>query len=128
MDATNIILRNFPHNELHDELSFLSRLHGEQLWNTKEYQLLEWAIYCLEKDSSKNLDWEVFKIFSCIMSMIISHFDNNDYFQIRNVKLDELYDLRERVQLVFEGYFSKSMPNQNFFEGINPLLENSFKP
>ena len=128
MDATNIILRNFPHNELHDELSFLGRLHEKQLWNTKEYQLLEWAIYSLEKDSSKNLDWEIFKIFSCIMSMIISHFDNNDYFQIRDVKLDELYELRERVQLVFEGYFSKSMPNQCFFEEVNPLLKNSFKP
>jgi hypothetical protein len=122
MNAKKIILRNFPHNGLYDDLSFLGKLHEEQLWDIEEYWLLEWGIYKLEKSSSEKLDWEVFKIFSMIMQSISSHLDRNDYFKIQNLKRPKLYELRERVQLVFEGYFSGSMPEQNSFEEINPLL------
>lgn len=122
MDAEQIILRNFPHNGLYDDLSFLGKLHEEQLWDIEEYWFLEWGIYQLEKRSSEKLDWEIFRIFSMIMLSISSHFDRNDYFKIQNLKRPKLYQLRERVQLVFEGYFSGSMPEQNIFEEVNPLL------
>lgn len=122
MDAKEIILRNFPHNNLYDDLSFLGKLNEEQSWNIKEYWLLEWGIYNLEKNSSEKLDWEVFRIFSLIMLSISSHLDQNDYFKIKNLKRPELYEMRERVQLVFEGYFSSLMPEQNTFEEVNPLL------
>lgn len=122
MDAKQIILRNFPHNNLNDDLSFLGKLHEKQLWDIEEYWLLEWGVYELSKSSSEKLDWEVFRIFSIIMQYISSHLDKNDYFKIKNLKLPKLYELRERVQLVFEGYFSQSMPEQDIFEEINPLL------
>ena len=123
MDALKTILRNFPHNDLYDELSFLGKLHEQQLWDVEEYWLLEWGIYNLGKGSSKNLDWEIFRIFSSTMLSISAHLDRNDSFKIKNLKRPKLYKFRERVQLIFEGYFSKSMPNQNIFEEINPLLK-----
>jgi hypothetical protein len=115
MDAKEIILRNFPHNNLYDYLSFLGKL-------IEEYWLLEWGVYNLEKNSSEKLDWEIFKIFSLIMLSISSHLDQNGYFKIKNLKRSELYEMRERVLLVFEGYFSSSMPKQNIFEKVNPLV------
>ena len=125
MDVKKIILRNFPHNGLYDDFSFLGKLHEEQLWDIEEYWLLEYGIYKLEKSSFEKLDWEVFRIFSIIMLSISSHLDRNDCFKIKNLKRPKLYELRGRVQLVFEGYFSKSMPEQNIFEEINPLLNPS---
>ncbi|MBQ0138191.1 MAG: hypothetical protein KBT36_02745 [Kurthia sp.] len=122
MHAKEIILRNFPHNGLYDDSSFLGKLHEEKLWDIEEYWLLEWGIYNLEKSASEKLDWEVFRIFSSIMLSISSHLDKNDYFKIKNLKRPKLYELRERVQLVFEGYFSQTMPEQNIFEEVNPLL------
>ncbi|MEN8272677.1 hypothetical protein I8T81_04410 [Acinetobacter seifertii] len=122
MDAKEIILRNFPHNNLYDDLSFLGKLNEEQSWDIEEYWRLEWGIYNLKKNSSENLDWAVFRIFSLIMLFICSHLDQNDYFKIKNLKPSELYEMRERVQLVFEGYFSSLMPEQNTFEKANPLL------
>jgi len=122
MDAKEIILRNFPHNNLYDDLLFLGKLNEEQSWDIEEYWRLEWGIYNLEKNSSENLDWAIFRIFSLIMLSISSHLDQNDYFKIKNLKHSELYEMRERVLLVFEGYFSSSMPEQKIFEKVNPLL------
>ncbi|HAV5587469.1 TPA: hypothetical protein JI109_06085 [Acinetobacter baumannii] len=125
MNAKEIILRNFPHTNFYDGLSFLGKLNEEQLWDIEEYWHLEWGIYNLEKNSSEKLDSEIFRIFSMIMLSISSHLDQNDYFKIKNMKSPELYEMRERVQLIFEGYFSDSMPEQNTFEDINPLLKSS---
>lgn len=125
MDAKKTTLRNFPHNDLFDDDSFLGKLNEEELWDIEEYWLLEWSIYELEKNLSEKLHWEIFRIFSIIMSSISSHLDTHDLFKIKNLKRRELYELRERVQLVFEGYFSKLMPKQNTFEEANPLLNMS---
>ena len=122
MDAKKTILRNFPYDDLYDNDSFLGKLHEKQVWDIEEYWVLEWGIYELEKNSSEKLDWEVFRIFSIIMGKISCHLDKNDYFKIKKLKRLKLYELRERVQLVFEGYFSKSMPEKNIFEEVNPLL------
>lgn len=122
MHAKEIILRNFPHNGLYDDNSFLGKLHEKQVWDIDEYWLLEWGIYELEKKPSERLDWEVFRIFSIIMGKIGSHLDKKDLFKIKKMKRLKLYEFRERVQLVFEGYFAKSMPEQNIFEEVNPLL------
>lgn len=125
MRAKEIILRNFPHNDLYDDSSFLGKLHEEKLWDIKEYWLLEWGIYNLKKSASESFDWEVFRIFSIIMQYFSCHFDKNDYFRIKNLKRPKIYELKERIQLVFEGYFSKTLPDQNIFEEVNPLLKTS---
>lgn len=122
MGAQKTILRNFPHNDLFDDDSFLGKLHEEELWDINEYWLLEWSIYEIEDNFFEKFHWEIFRIFSMIMCKISYHLDKHDGFKIKNLKRRKVYELRERVQLVFEGYFSKSMPSQNIFEEANPLL------
>jgi len=122
MNAKKIIQRNFPHNDLYENLSFIGKLHEEKIWDMEEYWLLEWGIYNIERNSSAILDWELFRIFSLIMLSISSHLDMNDSFKIENLELPLIYEFRERTQIVFEGYFSELMPKQIFFEKKNPLL------
>jgi len=123
MNPEAVIARNFAWCAEHDDCSFSGRLHEEGLWDRGEYWLLERALYELAKaDTSQELTWRVFRIFSYCFMVIGCHFDRNDGFKITNIKRRELYELRERFQLVFEGFFSKDMPDQKSFTEQNPLL------
>jgi hypothetical protein len=54
MNAKKIIQRNFPHNDLYENLSFIGKLHEEKIWDMEEYWLLEWGIYNVEKIHLQN--------------------------------------------------------------------------
>ncbi|ROL94155.1 hypothetical protein BK636_02050 [Pseudomonas chlororaphis] len=124
MDPRFVIERNFPRCDNYDDNSFLGKLHEHALWAQDEYWLLEWALYQLAKDEaiSEDLSWQVFRIFSHCFLSFGCHLDRNDFFKIRNLKRAQLYDCRERFQMVFEGFFSRNMPEQKLFEEENPLL------
>jgi hypothetical protein len=123
MDAHLVIARNFPWCDEHDDLSFGGRLHEDCVWNWDEYWQLEWALYQLCNESpSRELYWPVFRIFSYCFASLGHHSDPNDLFRIKNLSAEELYDAKERFQLVFEGFFAGSMPDQDFSEHRNPLL------
>jgi hypothetical protein len=132
MNPKSIILRNFAWSGEYDEASFTGRLHEYGEWNWEEYWLLEWAIYMLTSSRARHpeLDWPVFRIFSHAFSAIHCHFDPNDVFKISGMDRFAVHDLRERFQLVFEGYFSNNLPDQKkCFDVQNPLLHNTlFKP
>lgn len=123
MSPQKIIARNFPGPE-HDRASFLSRLHEDQIWDVDEYWKLEYALYQLISVSPRSHDttWHIFRIFSYTFQLLTSHFDAGDGFRIARLSDDEIYELRDRMQLVFEGYFSGIMPDQSLFEVRNPLL------
>ncbi len=124
MSPQQIIARNFPGPE-HDDASFLGRLHEEWLWDSDEYWKLEWALYQLATKTrrSRDITWRIFRIFSHAFLSVNCHFDPRDAFRIGNLADDEICELRERLQLVFEGYFSGSMPKLSNFKTRNPLLE-----
>jgi hypothetical protein len=119
-----IIARNFP-GPGHAATSFLGRLHEDRVWDADEYWKLEYALYQLSNESpqSRITTWHVFRIFSVAFSTLSCHFDPNDEFQVEGLSNDDIYELRERMQLVFEGYFSGSMPEQSIFQVQNPLLQ-----
>lgn len=124
MNPKKIILRNFPHNCLYDEASFLGKLHETEQWDIDEYWLLEWSIVTYtQKKVDKKLDWEVFRIFSFLTLTIGSHLDKNDFFKIKNLQASELYEFRERIHIIFESYFSQEIIKQNMFETVNPYLK-----
>jgi hypothetical protein len=75
-----------------------------------------------EEEIDPELYWQVFRIFSHCFLSFGCHLDRNDGYRIRNLKRAQLYDCRERFQVVFEGFFSRNMPEQNIFEEENPLL------
>jgi hypothetical protein len=126
MNPKSIILRNFVWSGEYEEGSFVGQLHEYCKWNWKEYWLLEWALYALTKSRSDypELDWPIFKIFSSVFQNIGSHSDPNDVFEISGMNGSTIHDLRERFQLIFEGYFSGNLPNQKeCFDVQNPLLQ-----
>lgn len=123
MDPYLVIARNFPWSGQYDDASFRGQLHEESIWSWDEYWLLEWALYRLhDEPPSRELYWPIFRIFSYSLSTLGAHRDPNDVFEISNLNLEEFQGARERMQLVFEGFFQGSMPAQDIFDQINPLL------
>ncbi len=125
MNPRNIILRNFAWSGEYDETSFTGCLHELCEWNANEYWLLEWSLYQLAGIRAKHpdMDWPVFRIFSHTFLSLCAHFDANDGFEIKHLDNLDVSALRERFQLVFEGYFSGAMPDQErCFDVINPLF------
>ncbi len=87
--------------------------------------MLEAALYALahEKTIAVNLYAEVFLIFNFVINAICSHLDQNDLYEIENLDREKVYDLRERIRMVFEGFFIRPMPDQGAcFDERNPLL------
>ena len=125
MDPKSAILRNFAWSSEYDESSFTGQLHENCRWDWDEYWRLEWALYALadSRQDHPDLDWPIFRIFSGTFLEINCHFDPNDVFKIEGMDRDTVADLRERFQLVFEGYFSNDLPDHaTCFEFSNPLL------
>ncbi|MCL2309257.1 MAG: immunity 41 family protein [Proteobacteria bacterium] len=127
MGPKNVILRNFVWSDEYNEASFAGRLHEDCERNWEEYWLLERALYALAEPRSAHLelDWPIFKIFSHAFLEINCHFDPDDGIEIIGMDRPTAYNLRERFQSVFEGYFSNNLPNQKeCFDVQNPLLHN----
>ena len=124
VEAKLVIARNFAWCSEYDERSFSGRLHEENIWDWDECWLLEKALYDLAAsgDFQRDVAWPVFRIFSYGLLLLGCHFDPNDTFQVRDFSGEEVHDLRERFQLVFEGFFAGEMPDQSIFERSNPLL------
>lgn len=123
MDPNLVIARNFAWSGQFDDASFSGQLHEEGIWSWDEYWLLEWALYQLHNEPpSRELHWPVFRIFSNSFLALGAHRDPNDAFEICNLNQEEFYGARERMQLVFEGFFQGSMPSQDIFDQSNPLL------
>lgn len=121
----NIILENFPWSDIYSESSFIGQLGGPESFNKMKYWELEYALVSLtpEFDYNNDLRWPIFRIFSLTMRKFASHYDSNDGFSIKKIKKEDLYDFRERIQMVFEGFFMGEMPDFDLaFEEQNPLL------
>lgn len=124
MNPHTIIARNCTWSSEYDEMSFVAKLHECQTWERDQYWLLEWALYDLmaKAKDCEDLWGPVFRIFSRTMGLICSHLDENDLFEIGNLTRDEIYEFRERIQIVFEGFFYKRRPERVEFAEPNPLL------
>lgn len=126
MKALTIIAENYdfwcPESNYN---SFSWYLYKEEKWYIEKYWLLEYALFELVTSPIRDeeLNWKVFHIFSKTLMLLSAHFDSNDGFKIQNLEREQLYEFRERFQLVFEGFFSKNMPEiHQCFDTQNPLL------
>ncbi len=114
--------RNFPWCDEHENDSFTGILKEKCAWSDEEYFKLEDELYDL---SSKYNDadqlprimvWRLMRVFSYVMMTIGCHFNPNDGYKIENLDDEQLFDRRERFQLVFEGFFKGEMPKTKCFE------------
>ncbi|WP_425601867.1 Imm41 family immunity protein [Shewanella insulae] len=117
----NEIKRNFAWCDDYSEDSFVGILHENQEWSDEEYFKLENYLYetCLKLPSDfvpREIIWPAMRIYSYLSSTLCSHLDSNDGFKIKGLELVNFYDRRERLQLVFEGFFKGEMPNKNYLE------------
>nr|WP_275300233.1 Imm41 family immunity protein [Achromobacter insuavis] len=124
MEPKHIILGNFAWCDDYDETSFSGRLHEDCEWDAGQYWRLEWALYQLagQRRDHAELDWPIFRIFSVVFLAMGAHLDPNDGFRILRLNRQAFYELRERFQLMFEGYFLGAMPDPRSFSDLNPLL------
>lgn len=115
------INRNFPWCDEYSENSFTGVFHEEQRWDDDEYFKLEDALYenCAThagSDLPRELSWRVMRIFSFLMMSLSCQYDQNDGFKICNLTRDQYYARRERLQLVFEGFFKGEMPDKGILD------------
>ena len=124
MDSRNIIARNSPWWSGYSESSFTALLHEKGIWQRDQYWLLEWALHdLLARDANiEELYGPVFHIFGCAMNAIASHLDADDFYEISNLSREQIHEFRERIKLVFEGFFAKRLPVRATFDEVNPLL------
>ncbi|MDP9581015.1 UNVERIFIED_ORG: hypothetical protein J2791_000296 [Burkholderia contaminans] len=125
MDPRAIVKKNVFASPAYDEKSFSGVLHERGIWEDEQYWLLESALYALAHEGTIAVDLyaEVFHIFDFVTNAICSHLDQNDSYEIENIDLEKVYDLRERIRMVFAGFFVRKMPDQEvYFNDRNPLL------
>ncbi|WP_322026759.1 Imm41 family immunity protein [Burkholderia sp. BCC1977] len=122
--SRSVIERNWVRSREYDELSFIAMLHEQGIWQKDQYWLVERALYDLTgaQSDGDNLSGPIFYIFSYAMNSISSHLDQGDSFEIKNLTRGEVYEFRERIRLVFEGFFLNNFPDQSMFEEENPLF------
>ena len=118
----NEINRNFPRCNEYSQQSFRGILHEEAQWSDEEYFKLENSLYDLAAQYQetealpKEVAWRVMNIFSHTLLLFSCHFDPNDAFKIQGLNTEEICDRRERFQLMFEGFFSGTMPDKDHFD------------
>ncbi len=116
------INRNFPWCDEYSNDSFIGIIHEKHIWDDKEFFNLENSILeqaALTRSSSnlhRELSWRVMRIFSYLMSLFACHYDPNDGFKITNISSEQILTRRNRVQLVFEGFFSGDIPQKELLE------------
>jgi hypothetical protein len=126
MTPKSVVARNFAWCDEYEDSSFIGLLHEKQYWSMAEYWELEWALHQLVGSRSPEIQWRIFRIFSHTLLSIGCHLDKKDNYKIKNLKRCQLYELRERFILVFEGFFKGEMPNPNSFEAANPLIPSTW--
>lgn len=120
-----VVVKNFPWSDRYSDSSFVNGLYESKKWSKNDYWELEWALceLCSNFDYNSDLRWPIFRLFSIISGLIGCHLDPNDGYFLVDVGREEVYVFRERVQLVFEGFFSGVMPDLDAsFDEKNPLL------
>jgi hypothetical protein len=113
-----------------NEDSFLGILHERHQWDAEAYFRFEAALYefCDARMTDgvlrKWIEGVAARVFSYTMLMFSCHFDPSDGFRIQNLNDEELRRWRQRLQLVFEGFFSHSLPEPGKLAPHNRFIEN----
>jgi hypothetical protein len=123
-DADVVLARNSAGCAGYHDRSFVGRLHEDGIWDWDEYWLLEKALYDLAAagDFRREVAWPLFRIFSYGLLLFGCHVDPNDRFAFKAMSAEEVHELRDRFQRVFEGFFAGEMPARDAFAMRNPLL------
>lgn len=118
--SMNQINRNFAWSNEYSDDSFVGIFHEKDLWDDDEYFKLEnylyeqCEVYKNESSVPRKVFWPAMRIYSYLSLSIGCHFDSNDGFKLKGLSLEQIYERRERLQLVFEGFFEGEMPKKKY--------------
>lgn len=125
MQCLEIIYKNLSFKMQWSAQSFLGILHNEHRLDMDAYWRLEWAVIWLIKGSDKAPSphgWPVHQIYTLATSMLYAHIDPDDSFEIMEVSKERVHLLRNRINVVFDGFFKLKIPDLAVFKEANPLL------
>jgi len=116
------ILRNFAWSDKYSDESFIGLYHETCHWDDDEYFELEDSLYALANKLGGDLSlprdvvWPIMRIYSYLMLTLGCVKDTNDIFTLEDITDEQFHARRERIQLVFEGFFSGKMPDRNILD------------
>ena len=126
MDAMATLAENDANSPCWRDDSFVALLHEARRWDERAYLKLEAAFFALcetrktDGRTRNKIDCIAARIFSYTMLTFSCHFDPNDGYSIQNLTEDDIYSWRERIQLVFEGFFAGELPNRDTLRPQSP--------
>ncbi|WP_433692351.1 hypothetical protein [Herbaspirillum seropedicae] len=115
MEAIDIIRTNFSDCPQWSSQSFLGQLRDQQKRDIQAYWKLEGAIIALMTEFSdypKEVSWPVFQLFDRIMLLLARHIDPSDSYRIAETSHTQAWELAERIEVLFEGFFKGSLPDE----------------
>lgn len=114
------------------EHSFLRILHEDETWNHEKYWELDHAMVVCAKNNreqtqlNRELCAVAARIYINILGLVSAHYDENDFFRIKNLSDEEVFDFREKTELRFEHFYSGEVLTERLFRQKNPLIIREF--
>lgn len=128
MNRLAVLLRNHLHHEQYSDSSLIGSVSSRSEWSAEQFWLIAAALYELDEQSQadddlfRNAVREAIFIYSHLTLSFSWHFDPDDHFEYQNLSTDEIYEWRERTNVLFEGFIAGGMPDRIVFGERNPLM------
>ena len=128
MNPLTVLVGNHLHHEQFADASLVGCVAGRSEWSASQFWLIAAALYELH-DKSRTDDRlfrhsvrEAIFIYSHLTLSFSWHFDPDDHFEYQNLTTDEIYEWRERTNMLFEGFIADGLPDKIVFGADTPLL------
>lgn len=129
MEAFDILIGNHLNHNKFSDVSLIGCVTGRSEWSADQFWLIAKSLYELDEKSKE--DDRLFReavreaifIYSTLALSFSWHFDPGDHFEYQKLTTDQIYDWRDRTNMLFEGFIAGGMPDRIVFGDSNPLLQ-----
>ena len=128
MDAIGVLARNHLGHDRFADTSLIGCVTSRSEWSADQFWLIATALYDLgaiskhDEQTFRDSVREAIFIYSHLTLSFSWHFDPDDHFEYQNLTSDQIYEWRERTNILFEGFIAGGMPDRIVFGESNPLL------
>ena len=128
MNQLSVLVGNHLGHELFSDSSLVGCVTGRSEWCADQFWSIAASLYELHEQSRTNNKLfrdavrEAIFIYTHLTLSFSWHFDPDDHFEYQNLSTDEIYEWRERTNILFEGFIADGMPDKIVFGETNPLL------
>jgi len=128
MNPLAVLFGNHLHHEQYSDSSLIGCVSSRSEWSAEQFWLIAASLYELHEQSEndnalfRDAVREAIFIYSHLTLSFSWHFDPDDHFEYQNLSTDEIYEWRERTNILFEGFIADGLPDRIVFGEGNPLL------